>query len=441
MGKSKLKITMKKKIIISKQGGKCYYYRRSIKGLGRVNFPLKESMRESENIARKIEVELVSGVDPMLVLKKYHPGHSIFVKSRVRRLGGVGRRSLEGTVPLVGDILDLHELLEERLEIASSTARRNRQALIRLIIVALGISSSRQERMKIGEKELKKVRMLPGAIINDMLLAEYRFSYTEGFQGVELQTRKRAANSTINQALSVFSVRACKYYRSEGVDLPDLAEVKIGNKFGRTGRTKLIVPDGRIVRSVFDLWQTWVQRVKDGDTSIRNVTVALTLILFVGLRRSEAARVRRSHLRFEPPGLDVAHSRDEVTKSGDEYPIPIEPFVFRFLDSVGQDRDGFLIRGNRNTRADRVFREVAQALRSTGITSRRPNHFMRKLYASWVTQTIGLAEAQYRLGHESAELTFKTYAKVKMPKELLDLWTHDPFVSESPDSQESGESG
>lgn len=111
--------------------------------------------------------------------------------------------------------------------------------------------------------------------------------------------------------------------------------------------------------------------------------IAFEILLFTGLRRSDAVRIGRQHIQGNRLVTKIKKSGDEV-----EVSIPVHPEFRAVLDTIKHDHLNFITTERGAARSDKAFTNwIIEAAREAGLPPHRSPHGLRK------SACIRLAEA------------------------------------------------
>lgn len=111
--------------------------------------------------------------------------------------------------------------------------------------------------------------------------------------------------------------------------------------------------------------------------------IAFEILLFTGLRRSDAVRIGRQHIQGNRIVTKIKKSGDEV-----EVSIPIHPEFRAVLDTIKHDHLNFITTERGAARSEKAFTNwIIEAARDAGLPAHRSPHGLRK------SACIRLAEA------------------------------------------------
>jgi integrase len=111
--------------------------------------------------------------------------------------------------------------------------------------------------------------------------------------------------------------------------------------------------------------------------------IAFEILLFTGLRRSDAVRIGRQHIQGNRIVTKIKKSGDEV-----EVSIPIHPEFRAVLDTINHDHLNFITTERGAARSEKAFTNwIIEAARDAGLPPHRSPHGLRK------SACIRLAEA------------------------------------------------
>lgn len=167
---------------------------------------------------------------------------------------------------------------------------------------------------------------------------------------------------------------------------------------------------------------SFVQSLKaDAERELdQNELLLFKMCLGGGLRSGEATHQKWRNILER--SIFVEHSSERHTKSGKSREIPVSPALIAALEFHRGLPDNYVIadvmppkiskHGKPLRRADRVTKRLRAWLKAKDVKDKRPIHWLRKVFASTVTQQFDIHVASKWLGHSSIAVTERVYAGV-----------------------------
>jgi integrase len=221
----------------------------------------------------------------------------------------------------------------------------------------------------------------------------------------EILTAKISADTVLRSTRALFSRQALRYYKTVGVNLPDLTGFMSEPLFGAKKFFELLPP--HVIVELARASLTLREADKDGYR-------AYLLTMHCGLRRGEAKAFRKSWLRDEDaPMLYVTTKGEFNPKHGHGRKVEIERWVADTLNELGPIEDaGALDRLNDWVKA-RIPKENAVY---------KGLHELRKCWVSAKAKSEGIHAASKQAGHKDVKVTTTSYADNLMAERLLPIW-------------------
>lgn len=252
----------------------------------------------------------------------------------------------------------------------------------------------------------------------------YRQKVTEDSEDLDpgdTTSAQRTANSTLAKVKSLLSPAACEHYRiAGGLELPDsIREFREAPGFRDVTKHDYEIPSPERI-------QTTLEDLEATKASHPARYVACWLAIGFGLRKSEAACVRRDwfrvvdgrwhiEIRAVADSLDATTERP-VTKNGQVRPlIPCANGAWErlapFIQAAGAAADSYLIEGHATYRRELVFREISVWLRHHGWQTQKAYHELRAWAGCQVGMAFGFDVASQWLRHGSIVTTQQFYGR------------------------------
>ena len=222
--------------------------------------------------------------------------------------------------------------------------------------------------------------------------------------------RQRSANEACRSAATLFSEKVRR--RISGLELPDPRPFERVEKFPEgSSRFKVIVPASKLIRAA----------KAELKPSHPDQWIAFLLCLLAGLRRGEADNLQWSNVDFDGRRIQISATADWKPKTdSSDAAIALDPELGRELESYRENHPGgpYIIPSRpvkhgckpRPIRADETFEALQEWLRSKGVTSPNPVHYLRKLAGAEVATRDGIYAASKFLRHGSTATTERHYA-------------------------------
>lgn len=144
--------------------------------------------------------------------------------------------------------------------------------------------------------------------------------------------------------------------------------------------------------------------------------IAFEILLFTGLRRSDAVRIGRQHIQGDRIVTKIKKSGDEV-----EVSIPIHPELRAVLDTITHGHLNFITTERGAARSDKAFTNwIIEAARDAGLPAHRSPHGLRKSACIRLAEAgCSASEIMSITGHRNlAEV--ETYVRETNKKKLAD---------------------
>jgi integrase len=349
-----------------------YYLRR------REYFPLNTSNRKiAGDEAKRIYTFLMAnGWEPTLA--KYKP-----------------RAEEKPKVETVGDLI---AAAKEKADVRPLTFQQYQGALRRIAGSIKGIDSSDASKYQPGgSKWQMKVDKVKLSAITTEKVQAWRKKQLDNLNPAERKRKETSLNSSLNQARSL--------WRHSG--LPSPFE---GLKWKGTSRRFQPTVDAQTLLywAEQELSELEPEQFK-----------AFALCLFLGLRRKEADCLAWSQIDFESGKVRIETTEHFKPKSDNsEREIPIQESLLPQISKWRKSADAvFILKGGEARpqagytyyRSKSTWKGLAAWLRSKGVESSKPIHYLRKLSGSLMYGANDVYAAQRFLGHADIRTTLGSY--------------------------------
>lgn len=379
-----------------------FYYISSVQGQ-RCYFSLGREFRQAANLAEQISAFLFAGGQIQEAARRFTPEKAV--------------RQARQQISTLGEVLECYLDNHVALDVRESTAR---DYCVRLVSVIAEVLQHRTGAKRQMTRE--EIGRLPVSILTRKLLVEFKNIRAGAITDErKLLSAKRTINSRLRDSKALFKPSALDIYRDNGLVLPNLDEFLGTPIFTRT-KICYQLPDPMLM-------QTLIAAGHDELPALgANEYLIFVLALHAGLRAKEILFSRWSWLgQSDRPYLRIAVESDLRTKNSRGRTIELEPWVFELLTSYRDDLRVHILKSEALLPRKEAAKRVFVWLRSKGLdTLDKPLHELRKWYGSFVAQTVGLTEAQRRLGHTTPQVTFDYYADLEFPDWLADSWRKPP---------------
>ncbi len=144
--------------------------------------------------------------------------------------------------------------------------------------------------------------------------------------------------------------------------------------------------------------------------------IAFEILLFTGLRRSDAVRLGRQHIQGDRIVTKIKKSQDEV-----EVSIPVHADFRRVLETIKHDHLNLIVTAYGAARSEKAFTNwIIEAARSAGLPPHRSPHGLRKSACIRLAEAgCSASEIMSITGHRNlAEV--ETYVREANKKKLAD---------------------
>ena len=339
----------------------------------------------------------------------------------------------------LSDVIDLYSKSFMRLRVKESTAKANISTLFTLLNRAeaerngrsyAGLSGSRMDQARrawLGKPFTQALTRRAVTLCQDSFLREV----DEGDEEV-LGRKLRSANSTLRQAMSVFSVNAREFYADHGIHIPEDWDFLKAKQL-RAPKVFFMLPPIQQIRRLMESLAV----LRDNDPSVWQ---AAMLAVHCGLRRGEIPHVKWDWFSVGKDRVELQVRVDGrfAPKSGKGRYVSVERHVFDdLLESRKNHVGGYVLEDGNDADTDLkkagnvVMDRLKDHVKSIIPGERLPLHTLRKLWTSMKVKTEGISSAQKQAGHSSPNVTAEHYTDNRMPDELLPFWKGDNYSSNS----------
>lgn len=227
---------------------------------------------------------------------------------------------------------------------------------------------------------------------------------------IKSRSARTSANSTLRQAMSLFSRKLLPFLR-QSITLPDplpFHEIKLFARQSSRYAGKIDLPE---------LMRCANEELRASDPEAFK---SLLLGLFLGLRRSEMDKLRWSSFDFEAGSVSIVpqvdYSPKAETSLGSILLDPEAAAIFKALREASTDQE-YVLSGGQSVqsptwthyRAKRALTRAVKWLREHGVDAKKPLHELRKEAGSLVCSQHGLLAASRFLRHADVAITASTY--------------------------------
>lgn len=310
-------------------------------------------------------------------------------------------KGTEEQVAEISTVGDLIKCAKRMSSVSPMTFRQYAGALRRVVSSAKGFNSKDKKRFRPdvdgNDKWQAKIDSVKLESITSDLIISWRNQELDGLNPSDRRSRQTTINSTLNQARSLW-----KY-----CDFPNPFK---DLKWKQT--TKRFKPQIDASALLFlakdELEKDYFEQYK-----------ALTLCLFLGLRRSEADCLTWDQVDFSTQKVTIDNTDYFKPKSEDAIrEIPIPRSLFENIDywkSISDEifvLSGGLAKPNCSYdyyRANATWKPLLKWLRSKGLEAKKPLHDVRKLAGSLMYENHDIYAAQRFLGHSDIRTTISSY--------------------------------
>lgn len=302
--------------------------------------------------------------------------------------------------PEIETLGNLIAVAKEQADVRSLTFTQYQGALRRIVSGIKGYDSSDASKFKPGGSKWQvKVDKVKLASITADKLQAWRKRQLDKLNPEDRKRKEVSLNSTINQARSL--------WKHSG--LPSPFE---GQKWKQT--TKGFKPTVGGATLLY-----WAEQELRGVEGKGEEFKAFMLCLFLGLRKREADCLTWQQIDFEKGKVRIETTEYFKPKSEhSERVITVQASLLPILSKWRDDTDKtFVLHGGDARplekytyyRAKRSWRGLTAWLRSKGVTSQKPIHYLRKLSGSLMYAANDVYAAQRFLGHSDIRTTIGSY--------------------------------
>jgi integrase len=298
-------------------------------------------------------------------------------------------------IETVGDLI---AKASKEAEVRPLTLRQYIGALRRVVGAIKGIKSDDASKYQPGGSEWQqRVDRVKLAQITPEKVKEWRNKQIAKLNPEEVKKKQVSVNSTLNQARSIWKHS-------------DDASPFDGLKWKQTAKR---------FKPTVDAPTLLYWAVEELDKQKPELFKAFILCLYLGLRKGEADCLAWEQIDFEGKRLRIETTKHFQPKSeNSEREIPIQESI---LETVSRWRKGadlvFVLNGgdakpNVNYtyyRASGTWDQLTAWLRSKGVESPKPIHYLRKLSGSLMYANNDVYAAQRFLGHSDIRTTIGSY--------------------------------
>jgi integrase len=306
----------------------------------------------------------------------------------------------------LGEVFAVYRRNLEGLD--SRTVRENMGALANILRRTLGPEVN--------------VEGLPVSALNGQLVRKYKAAVDAedaAAPELELQRRRRTANSYLRQARSIFAEQQLEHYRDAGLELPAAAleEFKSVPMFSRCEKKDYNPPDDAVIAATF---RSLEEKLRLSD---RPAYLAVCLAVGAGLRKSEIGECRWSW--FVQRNGRAFIRGDMVPKGGEDMDVPILQEWWERIKAMGNGQwamgDGssdFVIPGNERERQDGVFRRIGTWMDGLGWKTQKKVHEFRAYVISKIVMEHGIEAGRQFARHGSSRTTEEKYGRYRTVAEI-----------------------
>jgi integrase len=299
-------------------------------------------------------------------------------------------------------------------------------------------------------------------IFTPRAIQDWRIAYVGDDSNPAAQSsRKTSCNSTIRQAMSLFSARfvylLCHEDNGIGLHLPDpqpfyvhptLRNSKRGSKHPLFYEEAATEYRSRI--DPRELLQKAEAQLGEKDAP---AFLAMLLAIAAGLRRNEIDSLRWGQIDFRKSEVRVERTATANIKTQkSQADIPVDPQTIALLRGFFakvKDPDAYVIEGDGATdkkkwgqhyRADAAFARLIAWLRASGVKARKPIHELRKELGALITSRHGIYAAKRVLRHASVTTTARYYADTKeLPVVDVGSWLNNVIELPKQNDEQAGD--
>jgi integrase len=305
--------------------------------------------------------------------------------------------------PEIETIGDLIETAKDKADVRPLTFRQYQGALRRIAGSIKGIDSSDASKYQPGgsrwQMKVDKVKL--SAITAEKVQA-WRKKQLDKLNPAERKRKETSLNSSLNQARSL--------WKHSG--LPSPFE---GLKWkGTARRFKPSVDAPSLLH-----WAEDALKEKDASKPESEQFKAFTLCLFLGLRKREADCLTWEQIDFESGKVRIKTTDYFSPKSeNSERDIRVQDSLLPEISRWRKEADHvFVLKGGEAKpkaqftyyRAEKTWKALTAWLRSKGVESPKPIHYLRKLSISLMYGANNIHAAQMFAGHSDIRTTIGSY--------------------------------
>jgi len=298
-------------------------------------------------------------------------------------------------IETVGDLI---AKASKEAEVRPLTLRQYIGALRRVVGAIKGIKSDDASKYQLGGSEWQqRVDRVKLAQITPEKVKAWRSKQIAKLNPEEMKKKQVSVNSTLNQARSIWK------HSDDASPFDGLKWKQTAKRFKPTVDAPTL-----LYWAVEELEKKQPEQFK-----------AFMLCLYLGLRKGEADCLSWEQIDFEKKRLRIETTKHFQPKSeNSEREIPIQESIF---ETVSKWRKGadlvFVLDGGDAKpnasytyyRASDTWDELTAWLRSKGVESPKPIHYLRKLSGSLMYANNDVYAAQRFLGHSDIRTTIGSY--------------------------------
>lgn len=302
-----------------------------------------------------------------------------------------------GEVLEIETVADLIKQAEEVGGLSPKTRRNYSNSLRRL---AGGIAKIKSDKSKYAPSSGSDWQVKTGQVKLASMTAEkiqkWRVKQFAGLNPKEKKTKEISVDSILNQSRSI--------WKHSGMESPFA-----GIKWKQTTRRFKPTVDAQslLFFAMEELQKKEVEQFK-----------AFYLCVFLGLRRAEADCLTWEQIDFDGGVVKIEPTEYFKPKGGTERSIPMTDNVLATISKWRKGADKvFVLNGGEarpdsehaDYRADKAWKPLLVWLRSKGVESSHPLHYLRKLAGSLMYAANDIYAAQQFLGHSDIRTTIGSY--------------------------------
>jgi integrase len=221
------------------------------------------------------------------------------------------------------------------------------------------------------------------------------------------------ANSTLNQAKSVFTAAAMQLYKDRGLEVPDVEPFRLEAPLRGAAKKNYCLPDDLLIERTFTELQrlglgTWSGRLTIAPADQKEMFRAICLAVGAGLRKSEINRatwrwfVERGGRPWLRTGL--------ITKNKDGIDMPILQEWWARLKALrpeGSTEDSTVLVDPKQ----QVYVNIGQWMAELGWQTQKKLHEFRAYVGCQVAEKHGIETASLFLRHGDIRTTQRYYGR------------------------------